>query len=229
MGAARICLDANLPLSKEVIHMANYLGTSRAETIGLLVIVWSWFAQNTDDGEADLGVQQLADALGISNMVFYGMAKFGMLKIDGGVMKLLMWDRIAGEKKKEINKAKESYDNMPLFSRRCESGIDEAISKIQEAWNSIPGVVKIKNWSDKRITALRARLKDEKWLPNAIKAMEIIKSGKTPFLTGDNDRKWVANIDWFLRPDSVMRVLEGYYASGTTSPGQRHPGQQRDW
>jgi len=33
----------------------------------------------------------------------------------------------------------------------------------------------------------------------------------SPFLLGENDRGWRADIDWFLRPDSVTRILEGKY------------------
>jgi hypothetical protein len=28
---------------------------------------------------------------------------------------------------------------------------------------------------------------------------------------GNNDRGWKATIDWFLQPDSVVRIMEGWY------------------
>jgi hypothetical protein len=37
------------------------------------------------------------------------------------------------------------------------------------------------------------------------------KIPKTPFLRGENDRKWKASFDWLLRPDSATKVMEGFY------------------
>ena len=46
MGKERISLSVHLPLSEQGISMTNYLVKSRAETIGLLVIVWSPISDN---------------------------------------------------------------------------------------------------------------------------------------------------------------------------------------
>ena len=39
-----------------------------------------------------------------------------------------------------------------------------------------------------------------------------------PFLVGDNDKGWRADLDWFLRPDSVTKILEGKYTRSKAQP-----------
>ena len=95
----------------------------------------------------------------------------------------------------------------------------EAIEKITQAWNSTPGVTPIRKWSDSRKKHLRARLADPTWLDDALKAIATIP--KCPFLLGDNDRGWRADIEWFLRPDSVAKVLEGKYARAKPPLGKK--------
>jgi len=43
-------------------------------------------------------------------------------------------------------------------------------------------------------------------------------------LLGENDRAWTATIDWFLRPDSVDKILEGQYLGKKRKlkPGESH-------
>ena len=45
--------------------------------------------------------------------------------------------------------------------------------------------------------------------------------GNSPFLKGQNDRGWTADLDWFLKPDS-LHILEGKYANGNGSNGHGH-------
>ncbi len=37
------------------------------------------------------------------------------------------------------------------------------------------------------------------------------KAGKSDFLNGVNDRGWTANIDWLIKPENRIKVLEGRY------------------
>ena len=37
------------------------------------------------------------------------------------------------------------------------------------------------------------------------------KTGKSSFLNGDNDRGWTASIDWLIKPENRLKVLEGKY------------------
>jgi hypothetical protein len=61
----------------------------------------------------------------------------------------------------------------------------------------------------KRRTALRARMRDPTWRDGWREALDRIP--KCSFLMGHGSRRWKADLEWFLRPDSVSRILEGKY------------------
>ncbi|HEX5102774.1 MAG TPA: hypothetical protein VFV87_03135 [Pirellulaceae bacterium] len=65
--------------------------------------------------------------------------------------------------------------------------------------------------TSKRQTAFRVRARDPQWLAGIDDALSAVAASQ--FLQGDNDRNWRADIDWFLRPDSLTRILEGKYSS----------------
>ena len=99
-------------------------------------------------------------------------------------------------------------DSPDCHSHRPDPASSVAI-RLRDAWNAVRGVVPIREWSERRKRQLRARLRDPTWLENAIRAIAMIPD--SPFLLGENDRGWRADIDWFLKPDSVTRILEGKY------------------
>lgn len=82
--------------------------------------------------------------------------------------------------------------------------------KLVERWNQIPGVVHSRGLTDKRRKALRARMQNRSWCEGLEAALAAVAASS--FLCGGNDRGWRADIDWFLRPDSLTKVLEGKYA-----------------
>ena len=79
-----------------------------------------------------------------------------------------------------------------------------------EAWNSHP-FTKCRKLTTGRKKALSARLKDKDWSASWRKAMD--KLAALPGATGTNERNWVATIDFFLRPDTVTKIIEGAYDS----------------
>lgn len=87
-------------------------------------------------------------------------------------------------------------------------GIDQ-IREIVNAWNEIPGVVKCASVTSKRREKIAARWRETFFKAHWKEAIE--KAKKSAFLRGENDRKWKADIDWFLRPDSVTKIVEGKY------------------
>lgn len=80
---------------------------------------------------------------------------------------------------------------------------------IFEEWNDLPGIPQARTLSEKRKTAIRARMKDQFFAENWRVAMNLIP--QIPFLTGSNNRGWKADLDWFLQPDSVAKIIEGKY------------------
>lgn len=78
-----------------------------------------------------------------------------------------------------------------------------------EAWkkSEFPQIRKLTN---KRRAALIQRIQDY-GIDDCVKAVKI--ANETPFLTGKNDRGWKADIEFFLRPDSIAKILEGKYGT----------------
>jgi hypothetical protein len=82
--------------------------------------------------------------------------------------------------------------------------------EIIESWNKLsPQFKKACDWSKKRNVALGARVRESFWRDNWRAALEKLPS--SPFLRGESERGWKANLDWFLKPDSVTKIMEGQY------------------
>lgn len=100
--------------------------------------------------------------------------------------------------------------------RDREEGVDlptanAAPHPVIQAWNDMAlesGLSKAQS-TKKRAQALRVRMNEAPFREGWQEAIAKIPS--SPFLTGQNDRGWRADMDWFLKPDSVVRILEGKY------------------
>lgn len=88
--------------------------------------------------------------------------------------------------------------------------------QILEAFNSAFG--RSFRMTAGRRKLLRARWKDSHWRQNWQSALQ--RAGPSAFLNGQNDRGWQASLDWFLRPDTVTKILEGAYDNRTGTNGQ---------
>ena len=60
-----------------------------------------------------------------------------------------------------------------------------------------------------RAKALATRLKEPWWCDNWRAALA--RCASSPFCNGTSDRGWKANADWFLKPDTLAKILEGKY------------------
>ena len=78
---------------------------------------------------------------------------------------------------------------------------------ILEAWNNLP-VTNIRIISGKRLQMLKSRIKQYSF-DDVLKAIQTIHN--SPFLLGDNRRKWQITFDWFILPNNFPKVLEGNY------------------
>ena len=76
-----------------------------------------------------------------------------------------------------------------------------------EKWNSL-GLNKLINIKNKRLKSLKARVK-EYGVDKVLLAIENIK--QSDFLKGDNERGWVVDFDWLLKPNNFIKVLENKY------------------
>jgi hypothetical protein len=94
---------------------------------------------------------------------------------------------------------------------------------IMELWNEkAPAVLpRVGRWTEKRAKTAKQRLAD--YPDRADWERAIVAMADCPFLLGENDRQWLANIDFFLRPDTITRILEGEFRGKSR---QRGPGKE---
>lgn len=88
--------------------------------------------------------------------------------------------------------------------------------EIVDKWNSIDGITACRKLTSKRCKALRSRLSDPDWRRDWREGIERIS--RSEFCRGQNDRGWKADIDWFLRPDTLTKILEGKYDEHKPQP-----------
>lgn len=89
------------------------------------------------------------------------------------------------------------------------------VGQLVSSWNATPGVVRVAKLTAKRAVAAKARLGDSDWdWKSAL--------GKFPlrcFAGGG----WTPTFDWFVRPDTVMSILEGKYDWSKGDEGNHCP------
>jgi len=105
---------------------------------------------------------------------------------------------------------------------------EDMSNKISDAWNTAMQGLSIKpvsRMTAKRRKALATRLADTHFRDDWETALLRIED--CPFLMGENDRGWKATFDWFLKPDSVMFIMEGKY-DGKRKGGVGRPDQLQD-
>jgi hypothetical protein len=79
-----------------------------------------------------------------------------------------------------------------------------------DAWNGYCGTLpKAQKLSEKRKRQIRSLLKENEDLTYWETVIKRLAS--SDFCTGKNDRGWTANIDFLLRPDTHLKIMEGQY------------------
>lgn len=111
--------------------------------------------------------------------------------------------------------------------------------QIFESWNVMAqatGLPKIAKSSNQRRDKAKTRLRDQFFRNHWKEGIDAIKD--RPFLRGQNNRGWQATIDWFLQPESLIRIVEGQYKDNTPSqpantpkyfPGEMPTKRPFDW
>ncbi len=100
------------------------------------------------------------------------------------------------------------------------------IPAVAVAWNQIPGVTHVRSMTPSRSKSLSARLADSEWQrcwPDAIDRVS-----QSSFCKGGGSTGWKADLDWFLKPDTVTKILEGKYDDrAAPSAGSKMTGIQQ--
>ncbi len=88
----------------------------------------------------------------------------------------------------------------------CDNASQDA-STVLEHWNRAMG--QQCRWTDKRLVSFRQRWKNPFWRGNWQAAIE--RAACSSFCRGESGGGWAANFEWFLKPDTVTKLLEGNY------------------
>lgn len=92
--------------------------------------------------------------------------------------------------------------------------------KVMEAWNTMAaanGLPQIIKMTEERRKKTRARL-DDYSEAQILEAIGLVP--ERPFCMGQNDRRWKADYDWFVRPGTVAKLIEGgAYTGGGKGSG----------
>jgi hypothetical protein len=95
----------------------------------------------------------------------------------------------------------------PSPSPQADEPLDPGLEFLQEAWNATKGTRECKALNSARRRAYNARKKERAFMDNWLEALT-----KFPLhcfhVRPDG---WQPDIDWFLRPKTVMAILEGKY------------------
>jgi hypothetical protein len=94
----------------------------------------------------------------------------------------------------------------------CDKATKDA-AVVLEHWNLAMG--QQCRWTDKRLVAFRQRWKSQFWRDNWHAAIQ--RAASSSFCRGENGG-WAANFEWFLKPDTVTKLLEGNYDDRETKP-----------
>lgn len=179
------------------------LGVSYAERFNGTIPAAYWFpsflATTFDVKSSDVGVADVTTWIynGIAELIGAGIVE--KLAGDNASIVIPQWEDYIDSGKKAKPK------KMRLSNESPET------NKLAVGWNamaelvSLPFVLRL---NDERIAKANAVLNS--WSADSInKALAKVKA--SDFLIGKNDRKWMADFDWFIRPGTIARILEGKY------------------
>lgn len=105
--------------------------------------------------------------------------------------------------------SEEIHTPPPPTGEPPDGGGGEAMPEVARVWNSVPGVHHVRQVTTARRKTLQTRLRDPTWAGAWRDAIQRVSSSS--FCRGQGSTGWVADFDWFLRPDTVTRLLEGKY------------------
>lgn len=225
----------------KTLALMRALGVSDVQAVGHLQSLWHFVLEHAwrdsdlskwgDDGiegaarwrgEPGAMVKALRDSGFLDGAIVHGWAERA-----GKLVRDRFYNEERRQKTVETNvdavKRRKAVATLPYPTLPTERVRPQAASAAKAApphpifdlWNKAEGLPRIAGASKKRLIAAKAR-----WLENpdaAYWTSVINRIAASPFCKGENDRGWRAGIDWLLRPDTAIKVIEGAY---DPKPGQ---------
>jgi hypothetical protein len=113
---------------------------------------------------------------------------------------------------------KNSKEGTPIVPKPVEVIELKEVNEVAGEWKKA-GLPEIRNWSQKRLKTLNARMKDAYFRSNWCAGIK--KVGDSDFCAGKNERGWRADIEWFLRDGTIEKIMEGKYDNRGGSSSER--------
>jgi hypothetical protein len=211
----------------------------RNVTVTALLLVWSSATEHTSDGVmrcCDLidideiaGIPGFGEAMEHVGWALYDDEKDAIILPNFTEWNTPAKDRTAAERQRRFRekrngkvtrdsngreeKRREEKDNTEVLSKNTSDKSDPPADKNQDSelvlgeWNRAMG--QACRWTDKRLVAFRQRWKSQFWRDNWQAAVQ--RAASSSFCRGESGGGWAANFEWFLKPDTVTKLLEGNY------------------
>jgi DNA-binding transcriptional regulator YhcF (GntR family) len=106
----------------------------------------------------------------------------------------------------EESDTKSTHKGEYIPSGECDAPSAE---EVMEYWHSHPNLPRIRGMDETRRRHLRARRKEALWRENWKAAIDRV--AKSSFCTGGGRDGWRIDIDFFLKPSTMTKILEGKY------------------
>jgi hypothetical protein len=116
-----------------------------------------------------------------------------------------------------INRDAPTGQDSTGHNRQDSTGQYTAAPDVVAAWNRIPGVVHVRELTVARKRSLEVRLSEPEWSESW--QAGLAKIAASEFCRGTSDSGWKASFDWFIKPDTLTKILEGKYDNRTGRPG----------
>ena len=214
----------------EVFAMSASLGVSRAEVVGHLVTVWAWFDQNTEDGcvESAHG-SAIVDGMTVPNFAD-AMQAVGWLNATESKLCLPNFGKHNGStaKKRANGQARQSrFRNAPSVTReekireekKKTSRVITPYQKVVDAWNLAAKETPCP--TAEKLTAKRKAAIKQICVDYTVEQIAEVftKCCALPYMRGENQHGWIADLDYILRPEKFIRIFESGSGTASTSGG----------
>jgi len=218
MAVTGIVVQTETPNKPEVINLALSLGIEPDAVIGKLVRFWLWYERHgpatPEDPVARRLTRPMIDKLVDVPGFAASMVACGWLVSEGAhvtVPALITASDLQATPKKRAAKRK-TAEPPPL-------------DEIMAAFEQCVGMTGLQ-WTDARRKSVTQRWKTPHFRDNW--RAGIHRAAMTPFLLGKGPRKWTMTLDFFLKPDTLVNILEGKYDGGTESSEERRESTNQD-
>lgn len=106
--------------------------------------------------------------------------------------------------------------------RKRNTGKNIPYGEVKRLYNCICGdkMPRVQKLSDVRRRHIKARFSDGYTIDDFQRMFE--EAASSPFLCGDNSRNLVAGFDWLIKPENMLKVLEGNYSVRNHSNSEEH-------